>query len=93
MTAATTRWDDLGKNWTVRANPDKSSNLLVQILTAEVVWRNLTKPQRELLLSAVAGCPVKPRADVRVRLIARGLIGEDLAPTEAGRLVVKWRCP
>lgn len=67
--------------------------MLNQILIASDAWSRLTKPQRELLLSACAGYPVLARADVKDRMVARGLITEDLQPTEAGRLVVKWRTP
>lgn len=67
--------------------------MLNQILIASDAWKRLTKPQRELLLSACAGYPVQARADVKARMVARGLIEDDLQPTSAGRLIVKWRTP
>jgi hypothetical protein len=65
------------------------------ILTADDVWRALTRPQREVLLSAAAGAPIRARADVRRRLSSRGLIVSAAADaaelTELGRVVVRWR--
>lgn len=74
---------------------------LSNILLASHVWRELTKPQRELLLSTVAGCPVKARRDVVRRLAVQGLLADwsgvdpDRVPeaTGAGRFVVRWRTP
>lgn len=103
-------WDDLGVDWSVqvsgtdpaaihRAHPLASRggvNMLSNILAASAVWRNLTKPQRELLLSTVAGAPVAARRDVVARMVARGLLNAaDGMPcaTAAGRAVVEWRCP
>jgi hypothetical protein len=86
------RWDYMPPGWTVGAEA-KKSDLLSQVLTADLIWRKLTAPQRELLLSAVAGYPVAPRRDVLRRMIDRGLVDKYLQPTEAGRLVVKWRLP
>lgn len=72
---------------------------LGNILMASEVWNALTKRQRELLLSAAAGAPISVRADVRARLSSRGLItvlsaAVDAAElTDAGRFVIRWRCP
>ena len=75
---------------------------LSNVLVADDIWRTLTKPQRELLLSTVAGMPIKARADVTARLVARGLLvadpifladGNPAAATLAGRFVVEWRLP
>jgi hypothetical protein len=65
--------------------------LLALMVNADRVWRALTKPQRELLLSVVAGFPIKARADVTARLVGHGLVDDALSATEAGRLVVRWR--
>lgn len=103
------RWDAFGDDWTVRVVPRDEPitaldtmyplatktgiGLLGEVLTAHAVWRNLTRPQRELLLSIVAGVPVKPRADVLARMVARGLVAADLTATDAGRAVIEWRLP
>lgn len=77
----------------------RGAETLAAILTADTVWRKLTKPQREVLLSAAAGAPIVARADVRRRLSSRGLITVLSAAagtpelTEAGRFVVAWRLP
>lgn len=64
---------------------------LNQILLADSVWRHLTGPQRELLLSAAAGYPIKARVDVAARMVGHGLITDDSRVTDAGRLVVALR--
>jgi hypothetical protein len=70
------------------------------MLAATEVWRSLTKPQRELLLSTVGDAPIKARSDVTQRLLDRGLLvadpifpedGNPAAATDAGRFVVAWR--
>jgi hypothetical protein len=87
----TTRWDDLPADWAVDLAAGRAPHMLLSVLQADVIWRKLTRPQRELLLSACAGWPVKPRTDVKDRLVGRGLVDEQLTPTDAGRFVVKWR--
>ena len=66
---------------------------LGNILHAHGVWLGLSRPQRQLLLSCVAGFPIKARADVQRRMVDRGLIAADLTPTVEGRLVARWRLP
>lgn len=97
-----------GEDWSLAARPLEEDpgpvgeyplaskggiHAFTQVIIADEAWRQLTKPQRELLLSAAAGAPVAARADVRRRLVARGLLNDDLTTTAAGRLVIYWRLP
>lgn len=108
-------WDYLPPDWAVRVekvdppepiNPKYplaskgGINALSNILQADAIWRALTKPQRELLLSAAAGAPIAARRDVLKRMTDRGLLEpywwDDMShiePTDAGRFVVQWRLP
>lgn len=61
--------------------------VLFQVLNCLTIWASLTKAQR----LALEGHPA--RADVTARLVRRGLLDEQGAPTEAGRLVLKWTHP
>jgi hypothetical protein len=67
--------------------------MLHLVLAATEVWKALTRPQRELLLSCVAGSPIKARVDVYGRLTVLGLLDGNYAPTGRGRAVVRWRLP
>jgi hypothetical protein len=93
---ATERWDYLPPDWSASvevapAAGQTGAHALIQLLMADVLWRALTKPQRELLLSCAAGAPIAARADVRARLVSRGLIEDGPRLTDAGRLVVRLR--
>lgn len=87
------RWDYLPPGWSVDVTLSEDMPAIMLVMQCDVVWRNLTRPQRQLLLACVAGFPFVARADVRARLIGRGLVDEQLQPTTAGRLVVQWRLP
>lgn len=95
MTAA--RWDDLPDNWRaagVKSSSDGSNYpSFLGLLQAAAMWRHLTRVQREVLLSSVAGYPIACRADVLKRMVARGLVDKYLNPTEAGKFIVRWKLP
>lgn len=91
------RWDDWGKDWAVNVESSGGQSALSRLLIADGIWRKLTRPQRELLLSTAAGFPIAARSDVRAKLSSRGLITVLSAAaglpeiTDAGRMVVQWR--
>lgn len=66
---------------------------LTNFLNANAVWKALSRPQRELLLSCAAGWPILARADVVARMVRRGLITDGLAATDAGLFIIAWRIP
>ena len=93
MTGTQQKWDYLPPDWHAEVRPVEPvvGGALVEFLTAGVIWRALTRPQRELLVSTAAGAPIRARADVENRLFQRGLITAYNEITPAGRAVMRMR--
>lgn len=80
--------------WRVEIGTEKQP-LIAEVLTAQAIWKKLSKPAREAVLAAYPDKGVRGHSRTRDSLTLHGFAAWDNAAqdwllTEAGQAIAKW---